>query len=245
MLLPILLGVGGCAGAGDFGDAVLAPGATDVSGETTDPSVRAQANGNVVIEEPVITDDGRMLQPAGHVGLWFETEPEDPLDHLVWVSQRYVGKPVPVKQLGEDAWSPAGAHLPDVCAPAIVQRMVDMGLEFPFDRDIGPEYVQCVISGPFDDDHLREISFIWGSSYSVELISQQGTITGPDKWGYEFMTEGGLAEYFSCIALRRPFSEEGAVISHPVGISGFQGCDSARKISQTVFNSMGGNLVQI
>lgn len=151
VLLPILLGVGSCAGAGDFGDAVLAPGAPDVSGETTDPSVRAQANGNVVIEEPVITDDGRMLQPAGHVGLWFETEPEDPLDHLVWVSQRYVGKPVPVKRLGEDALSPEGEHLPDVCASEIIQRMLDMGFYDGAGRDAGTNYVQCAVLGYMTD----------------------------------------------------------------------------------------------
>lgn len=246
LLLPTLVAavlvVGGCSGSGDaggHGDTVLAPGGT------TDPSVRPLADEDVTIERPVITDDGRMLQPAGHVGLWFETEPEDPLDHLVWVSQRYVGDPVPVKQLGEDAWSPAGAHLPDVCAPEIVQRMVDMGLDSPFDKDIGPEYVQCAVAGPAEDLKLRDIVFMWGSSESVDVISQRGAVTAPDEWGYEFLTEGGLAESLSCIALRRSFSEEGAIISHPMDISGFQGCDSARKISQTVFNSMGGNLVQV
>lgn len=197
------------------------------------------------IEVPVITDDGRMLQPEGHVGLWFETEPEDPLDHLVWTSQRFVGKPIQLKALGDDAWSPEGAHLPDVCAPEVIGRMVELGFEVGVDRDIGPEFVQCTVYDPGSDRNLGGIGFLWGASASVDAIAQNGEVSGPDQWGYESMTEGGLAEYFDCVSLRRSFSDVGAVIAHFDGMDRYESCAESQKTLQLVHNVLGGDLVQI
>ena len=53
-----------------------------------------------------------MLQPAGHVGIWFETEPSDPLDRLVWKSQQFVGQPLELEPLGENARTPDSVALP-------------------------------------------------------------------------------------------------------------------------------------
>lgn len=233
-MLTVLLVVCGYVGGGCSGE-VAEKGS----------AVTTPADRNTGIAIPVHTKDGKMLQPAGHTGLWFEREPEDPLDHLVWVSQRYVGLTIPVEPLGDRAWSPGGAHLPDVCAPAVVDRMVEMGFTEANKHDIGPEFVQCSVFEKPGGSRIGDIGFLWGSSKSIEVISKNEVIEGPDGWGNEFIVRGGLAEYFGCVAFRRSFSESGGVIAHQAGTINKASCLKAMRILQVIYNVLGGDLVQV
>ncbi|UBI07207.1 hypothetical protein LA329_02565 [Corynebacterium falsenii] len=80
-------------------------------------------------DTPVVTDDGRMLQPQGHGGIWFETEPDDPWGKYVWRSQKFVGDPLELPVLGESAELGAGLKgLPDYCAQEVERRLASIDL---------------------------------------------------------------------------------------------------------------------
>ena len=114
----VVLG-GGAAGCGVV--------ATDVSAHSQGDSPEPEGEKNN--STPVVTEDGRMLKPDGYVGLWFETEPTDPWEHYVWLSQKYVGDPVHLGELG-----PGEAHdnfvgEPDICSDEVIARMKEIGFE--------------------------------------------------------------------------------------------------------------------
>lgn len=78
---------------------------------------------------PEIAEDGRMLQPRGHEGLWFETEPADPWERYVWLSQKYVGDPVHLGQLAEGEVAEGFVGEPDICSDEVVARMGEIGFK--------------------------------------------------------------------------------------------------------------------
>lgn len=78
---------------------------------------------------PEIAEDGRMLQPRGHEGLWFETEPADPWERYVWLSQKYVGDPVHLGQLAEGEVPEGFVGEPDICSEEVIARMGEIGLK--------------------------------------------------------------------------------------------------------------------
>lgn len=241
VLVALLITAVGCAGGGTTGAAGGGEVASPAAGSSSAAEV-GTSGGPGAVGRPEVSDDGRMLQPAGHSGLWFETEPEDPLDHLVWESQRYVGSPVPVRQLGEDAGSPEGAHLPDVCAPEVVQRMVDLGFRVGSERDVGADFVQCSVFGPAANETTGGIGFFWGSHASLDTMSQGNVTAGPDEWGYEFLEEGKLASQFGCVALDRHKSDDYVVFTYFDGVGGWKECPTTLRIMQTIVNSSGGRV---
>lgn len=106
-LVGVLLAAGGCSSEG--GD----------DSDVEDVAAASSVDPDTPVEVPVTTEDGRMLQPAGHVGIWFETEPSDPLDRLVWKSQQFVGQPLELEPLGDAARTPESVDLPNVCVPEV------------------------------------------------------------------------------------------------------------------------------
>lgn len=102
--------------------------------EGSDVSAQSQGapnepDGSRVSATPVMTEDGRMLKPEGYEGLWFENEPTDPWERYVWLSQKYVGDPVQLGELG-----PGDAHEnfvgePDICSDEVIERMREIGFE--------------------------------------------------------------------------------------------------------------------
>ncbi|WP_147362849.1 hypothetical protein [Corynebacterium falsenii] len=81
-------------------------------------------------DKPVVTDDGRMLQPQGHEGIWFETEPDDPWGKYVWRSQKFVGDPLELPVLGESEMSGTKFEgLSDDCNSEVKQRLESIGFE--------------------------------------------------------------------------------------------------------------------
>lgn len=89
----------------------------------------AAAEGGTKVAAPVVTEDGRMLKPEGYEGIWFESEPTDPWERLVWLSQKHIGDPVLLGQLGPGDAAEAFVGQPDICSEDLVARMEAMGLE--------------------------------------------------------------------------------------------------------------------
>lgn len=184
-------------------------------------------------------------RPPGHEGLWFGTEPKLPLDHLVWASQRYVGDPVVVPAVGDRAKGPEAKDLPDVCDPRVVDRLVELGLRAGAEPDGGYKYVQCSVLGEFGDRDLGGMHFYWGSAADVSMLSDRGTDGAPDDSGTETLSTGEISDQFGCVGIRRTLSENGAVFAYFGNIADYSNCNDATKIVQIVFNTLGGNLVQL
>ncbi|WP_287863300.1 hypothetical protein [Corynebacterium sp.] len=104
--------------------------------------------------------DGRVLKPEGHKGMWFETEPEDPWEHYVWKSQRFVGDPIDLPKLKAKRPNDPLAGLPDVCDEKVIERMREVGFEF-LESDNDGLYYGC---------HFEEKDPINGS-FQPELFS--------------------------------------------------------------------------
>lgn len=122
--------------AGDGVDVAAAEHSGDGAGE-------GEAALDGMIAEPEVTDDGRMIQPAGHTGLWFETRPLDPMDNLVYKSQRFVGQPVVLELLGERAMMPQWEDMPEPCHPEIDNRIGQIGLDVDVSPDDGLGIAFC------------------------------------------------------------------------------------------------------
>lgn len=82
---------------------------------------------------------GEGARPAGHEGLWFDSEPAGPWDRYVWKSQKYIGKGGDIPKLGPGTADKAFWGLPDLCSRQMQLRMKDVGFEFAEDtlRDQG------------------------------------------------------------------------------------------------------------
>lgn len=142
-----------------FGFAVVACG----SGETEQPlnGAFAEADGLSTGESSVDNPgsgegqgDGRVLKPEGHKGMWFETEPEDPWEHYVWKSQRFVGDPIDLPKLKAKRPNDPLAGLPDVCDEKVIERMREVGFEYENLDSKGPVrscyfFEKESIEGPF------------------------------------------------------------------------------------------------
>ncbi|WP_296214453.1 hypothetical protein [uncultured Corynebacterium sp.] len=105
-------------------------------------------------------EDGRVLKPEGHEGMWFETEPTDPWEHYVWESQKFVGDPIELPKLEGNSPNDPLAGLPDVCDEKVIERMKEVGFEHQSIDDDGL-YYGC---------HFVEINPVAGG-FKAELFS--------------------------------------------------------------------------
>ena len=104
-------------------------GAIEIDNQARREGEPSESSSESEVGTPTKGNDGRMLQPEGHEGLWFETEPADPWERYVWLSQKYVGDPVVLGQLEEgDAAAPFVGE-PDICSDSVVERMGELGFE--------------------------------------------------------------------------------------------------------------------
>lgn len=230
-LVGVLLAAGGCSSEG--GD----------DSDVEDVAAASSVDPDTPVEIPVTTEDGRMLQPAGHVGIWFETEPGDPLDRLVWESQQFVGQPLELEPLGDAAWSTAGAYLPDVCDSVVVERMGQIELEKAVDRDFGPEYVLCGASGNLSDSSVRNTGFLWGLGTSAHSFIGKDGVSSLDDSGIEVLGRGGYSERVGCIAFRNSSDNSRTLFAYSYGIDPTVECSESISRYQIVQNVLGGSLV--
>ncbi len=227
-MLPSLVGmlmvVGACSSGGDGGGGAVEDSAAP--------------------EVPVTTEDGRMLQPAGHVGIWFETEPVDPLDRLVWRSQRYVGQPLDLEPLGKDARTPESVDLPNVCAPEVFDRLETLGMERGPQPDFGLGYVLCSVMGDPGDASVRDFGIFWGTDTSPDHFLGADGVPSLDRTGINVLDRGGFSEISGCIAFGQSDNLELTLFSWLDGLNLSSGCADVVRGYQAVHNSIGGLLVQ-
>ncbi len=130
-------------------------GAIEIDNQARREGEPSESSSESEVGTPTKGNDGRMLQPEGHEGLWFETEPAGPWERYVWLSQKYVGDPVVLGQLEEgDAAAPFVGE-PDICSDSVVERMGELG----FSRIEG-----------VDSTSIKTCRFVTGqSSYTSEV----------------------------------------------------------------------------
>ena len=230
-LVGVLLAVSGC---------------TSEDGEDSDVEDVAAASSvdqDAPVEVPVTTEDGRMLQPAGHVGIWFETEPSDPLDRLVWKSQRFVGQPLELEPLGDAAWSPAGAELPNLCSPEVEERIEEIGMSWGTGADFGPEYVLCSAFGEATDASIRNYRFLWGVGVSADSFLGQDGVPSLEESGVQVLDNGGYSERVGCIAFRGSPTASETLFAYSSKLDPTIQCPEVLRGFQVISNSIGGYLV--
>ena len=88
-------------------------------------------------------------RPAGHQGIWFETEPSDKWERYVWKSQKYVGDPIVLPPLREREVPDNYVGKPDICSDEVRERMKDIGFEGERRLKDGKLY-KCTFERPFE-----------------------------------------------------------------------------------------------
>ena len=89
-------------------------------GKSSDESAREKRGESV----------GEGARPAGHEGLWFDSEPQDPWDKYVWKSQKFIGKGGEIPKLGPGTAGKNFWGLPDLCSTQMQKKMGEVGFEF-------------------------------------------------------------------------------------------------------------------
>lgn len=89
-------------------------------GKSSDESAREKRGESV----------GEGARPAGHEGLWFDSEPQDPWDKYVWKSQKFIGKGGEIPKLGPGTADKNFWGLPDLCSTQMQKKMGEVGFEF-------------------------------------------------------------------------------------------------------------------
>ena len=230
-LVGVLLAAGGCSSEG--GD----------DSDVEDVAAASSVDPDTPVEVPVTTEDGRMLQPAGHVGIWFETEPSDPLDRLVWKSQQFVGQPLELEPLGNAAWTLESVDLPNTCAPEVFERLETLGIMRGQQPDVGPGYVLCAVSGKLSDSTARRIGFLMGAVSSADVFLREDGRLSLDDSGIQVLARGGFANEVGCIAFESSSSGSFELYSYSRKMDPSIGCEESVKGRQLLLNSIGGSYV--
>lgn len=243
--IAVVLALAGCSGggSGDAGeDAEVATAAGTTSGVADGSSSAVPMDPDAVIEAPVVTDDGRMLQPEGHVGLWFEMEPEDPLEHLVWASQRYVGQKVVLQPVGDRAVLPQWADMPDACDPEVIARMEALGLEELVDSETGIGLVQCSLISDWSEGVLGTSgSILWGSRQATD-VEEERLLPDVDVLTIIDIEKGKLAEGMGCVSMARFSGRKYDFYVTTAEMQEKAQCRASRLVAQSLINAMGGSI---
>ncbi|WP_443342143.1 hypothetical protein [Candidatus Corynebacterium faecigallinarum] len=190
-----------------------------------------------------ITDDGRMIQPEGHKGIWFETAPGDPLGKLVYESQRFVGDPVELEPLGDRALMPEWAEMPDLCTGEVLVRMNELELR-NVDHDATPVDLGVVSCGVVGEGRsggggILDESFIW-TIYDGKY-REKTDIFGASEKGtfYEILVGGNLAENMGCVSINRGLPGGYELSASHLAIDVGDNCRGSEYSLQVVMNVVG------
>jgi len=136
-LLPLVLS--GCAGkemsAFDGEDAPPKAAATESGAEKTtggEDNLGAEKLAGTNRRPALSNNDaarGNQPRPADFEGIWFEEEPEDRREHVVWKSQEFVGRPIDLPRISAEKGHGPFVGLPDICSPVVKKRMAELGYE--------------------------------------------------------------------------------------------------------------------
>lgn len=242
VVLVLVLMVTACSSVGERA------GAGESSGEEEWPTAAAAAPPvGEGVDEPVVvvTEDGRMIQPTGHTGLWFETEPADPLEKLVYESQRFVGHPVALEPIGERALLPQWEDMPDPCHPEVIRRMEELGFEVLERGEVGPGQVQCAMIPVVGESPmaLSVRGIIWAVDSNIEEVIDPAVATLDLASGYELVAEGPFAEVAGCVAIDRLRDPELSLRATHTSGEKEDGCNESTASLQVIINSLGGKVV--
>lgn len=205
---------GGEVGDGEKGDAgISAREAATAVPENNVPEPGAP------LAEPEIAADGRMLQPAGHTGIWFEEEPSDPLERLVYESQQFVGQPVELEPLGDRALQPQWADMPDPCHPEVMRRMGELGLDAVNEPEVAMGGVICGVVGSIDFDEMASLPGLqWGiveDTTAYAGVNSDSVVT--DEYGIETIEEVSSARGMGCVSLLRDITDGLSLVTTTFG----------------------------
>ena len=246
VVVVLLLLVTACSAAGgeesgssgDGGDATPAAAAGEGNGAGDDESGVDERDGDAQSVLPAeITDGGRMLQPAGHNGIWFETAPGDPLGKLVYESQRFVGDPVELELLGDRALMPEWADMPDLCTGEILERLKALGFREVDSAAIGTGVVACGGIGEFNPSSIRKLGDVnWGT---VAGLSAYGEGTRVENVGRSDFVAIDMSGAIGCNSFVSSASDEFYFYSSAWGSGGEYGCQRASSLLQALLNVIG------
>ncbi|WP_139311887.1 hypothetical protein [Corynebacterium sp. CNJ-954] len=239
VVLVLVLMVTACSSVGDEASAGRSSGEEQPNATAAAPPVGEG------VDEPVVTEDGRMIQPTGHTGLWFETEPPDPLEKLVFESQRFVGHPVALEPIGERALLPQWEDMPDPCHPEVIRRMEELGFEALERGEVGPGQVQCaMVPNPSEQMISMEVrGVIWGTQYQIEKVIPDGRLEQSNYSRYEYVDSGELAESVGCFSVKRLTKDDYSLRATHSNSGGMDECKGSEKMLQVIVNSIGGKVV--
>ncbi|KAB3523514.1 hypothetical protein GC425_00400 [Corynebacterium sp. zg254] len=118
------------------GVAIIISMALLVTGCSADTSSNSHSVGHSV--SPVSQRDGDARSNAAREStpqkdtegdIWFDAEPTDPLDKLVYRSQRFIGKPLTLRTLEGEDLTEVFKGKPDLCDPQFVKRLGEIGIK--------------------------------------------------------------------------------------------------------------------
>ena len=249
-VVVLLLLVTACSGAsgektrasGDGGDATAVAAAgdgggdDDVDGDDNAEGDDGAAGAGGQVQPAEVTEDGRMLQPNGHQGIWFETAPGDPLGKLVYESQRFVGDPVELELLGDRALMPEWADMPDLCTGEVLDRLKELGIMEAAPSVPGLGIVPCGGIGnvdPFNPE--RGVAVDWGTMNDLSGF-EDGKMVDTDG---EDELVNIYTEVLGCTSFMPSSGQDLYIYSSLNNISGGHGCGRSSLFLQVVLNAIG------
>ena len=249
-VVVLLLLVTACSGAsgektrasGDGGDATAVAAAgdgggdDDVDGDDNAEGDDGAAGAGGQVQPAEVTEDGRMLQPNGHQGIWFETAPGDPLGKLVYESQRFVGDPVELELLGDRALMPEWADMPDLCTGEVLDRLKELGIMEAAPSVPGLGIVPCGGIGnvdPFNPE--RRVAVDWGTMNDLSGF-EDGKMVDTDG---EDELVNIYTEVLGCTSFMPSSGQDLYIYSSLNNISGGHGCGRSSLFLQVVLNAIG------
>ena len=183
-----------------------------------------------------------MLEKNADGGIWFDEEPQDPLEKLVFASQRFLDEPLQLRPIEGEGVDPAFVGKPDICDPQAAERLASIGIKR---SDSMPTYMDETIYfcsyDIYSGEELVGIMSINFPNFSIEdRISK-------DFKNNLFEINGGGAEYtcigvFSTLDSQYLYSTYSNLnyarhASHP--------CDDISLTRQLLMNVQGGKHVNI
>ncbi|MEJ6548221.1 hypothetical protein PQI66_01520 [Corynebacterium sp. USCH3] len=213
----------------------------DVDGTDDVPDGGESSDGGA-LAEPEITEDGRMLQPDGHVGIWFETEPTDSLEKLVYESQRYVGQPVMLEPIGDRALMPQWEDMPDPCHPEVMRRMGELGFEVVDSGTLGFGLAMCGVMTSAEGASTGfglELGFVEDTS----VYSGGSGKSSSDEVPYELIETSGDLSGLGCVAILSNVVNGYSAMASMSSFGSFDDCGYSAFAIQIVINGSGGEYV--
>lgn len=230
VVVVLLLLVTACSGASGEES-----GSSGDGGDATPAAAAAGAGGQVQPAE--VTEDGRMLQPNGHQGIWFETAPGDPLGKLVYESQRFVGDPVELELLGDRALMPEWADMPDLCTGEVLDRLKELGLRESHPTAIGAGIASCAGVAAINPDGMGDLGDInWGTV--ADLSAYDEGIRVNVRFRDDFVSVDML-EPIGCFSFVPSVAKDLYIYSSTWGSGGERGCAQSASLLQALVNITG------